>query len=257
MAERGAMSGSASANAQAISHPKNGPSPRPTYVYMPPADGRCFASWPIEYAVKRHATMARSTASGVSLPAKPVAAARLDNVEFREGYLESLPVEDGWADVVISNGVLNLVPDKAAALGEMYRVLRADGRLQLADIVLARPVSDESKLDVALWTGCIAGVCFLTSWRTPCKRRASERSRSFRAPTSSRARRNTRMPLPSAPSAPESERARPRDRSACGNDSAMWTDRSRPGPPGVRRRSQPPTRSFRRRLRPGAPPSRG
>jgi arsenite methyltransferase len=85
------------------------------------------------------------------------AAAGIGNVEFREGYLESLPVEDGWADVVISNGVLNLVPDKAAALGEMHRVLRAGGRLQLADIVLARAVPEGSKRDVSLWTGCIAG----------------------------------------------------------------------------------------------------
>ena len=83
--------------------------------------------------------------------------AGLTNVEFREGVLEALPVETGWADVVISNGVLNLVPDKAAALAEMYRVLRPGGRLQAADIVLERPVSASSKQDVSLWTGCIAG----------------------------------------------------------------------------------------------------
>ena len=79
------------------------------------------------------------------------------NVEFREGLLEALPVETGWADVVISNGVLNLVPDKAAALAEMHRVLRPGGRLQAADIVLERAVSATSKQDVSLWTGCIAG----------------------------------------------------------------------------------------------------
>lgn len=83
--------------------------------------------------------------------------AGIANVEFREGYLESLPVDNGWADIVISNGVLNLVPDKPAALAEMRRVLRPGGRLQLADIVLGRPVPDGSKLDVSLWTGCIAG----------------------------------------------------------------------------------------------------
>jgi arsenite methyltransferase len=83
--------------------------------------------------------------------------AGLTNVEFREGVLEALPVETGWADVVISNGVLNLVPDKAAALAEMYRVLRPGGRLQAADIVHERPVSASSMQDVSLWTGCIAG----------------------------------------------------------------------------------------------------
>jgi SAM-dependent methyltransferase len=83
--------------------------------------------------------------------------AGLTNVEFREGVLEALPVETGWADVVISNGVLNLIPDKAAALAEMYRVIRPGGRLQAADIVLERPVSANSKHDVSLWTGCIAG----------------------------------------------------------------------------------------------------
>lgn len=83
--------------------------------------------------------------------------AGLTNVEFREGLLEALPVETGWADVVISNGVLNLVPDKAAALAEMHRVLRPGGRLLAADIVLERAVSATSKHDVSLWTGCIAG----------------------------------------------------------------------------------------------------
>jgi arsenite methyltransferase len=90
--------------------------------------------------------------------ARRAAAARgLENVEFRDGYLEALPVDDGWADVVISNGVLNLVPDKAAALAEMHRVLRPGGRLQVADIVLARAVPEHSRQDVSLWTGCIAG----------------------------------------------------------------------------------------------------
>ena len=85
------------------------------------------------------------------------AAAGATNVQFRDGYLESLPVDDGWADLIISNGVLNLVPDKAAALAEMHRVLRPGGRLQLADIVLGRAVADGAKQDVSLWTGCIAG----------------------------------------------------------------------------------------------------
>jgi arsenite methyltransferase len=101
---------------------------------------------------------------GVDMTREMLAKARLNalesgfaNVEFRDGLLEALPVDTGWADVVISNGVLNLVPDKSAALAEMARVLRVGGRLQAADIVLARPVSASSKQDVSLWTGCIAG----------------------------------------------------------------------------------------------------
>jgi arsenite methyltransferase len=81
----------------------------------------------------------------------------MTNVEFREGYLESLPVEDEWADVIISNGVLNLVPDKEVALLEMFRVLKPGGRLQIADIALQKPVPEDAKSDVTLWTGCIAG----------------------------------------------------------------------------------------------------
>ena len=101
---------------------------------------------------------------GVDMTTEMLAKARanaheagLANVEFRQGLLERLPIGTGWADVVISNGVLNLVPDKAAALAEMYRVLRPGGRLQLADITLERPVSAHSKQDVSLWTRCIAG----------------------------------------------------------------------------------------------------
>ena len=64
---------------------------------------------------------------------------------------------DGWADVVISNGVLNLVPNKDLAVAEIFRALRPGGRIQLADIVVDRPVPGASKADVSLWTGCIAG----------------------------------------------------------------------------------------------------
>ena len=80
-------------------------------------------------------------------------AAGMTNVEFREGFGESLPVEDGWADVVISNGVLNLMPDKDAALREMARVLRPGGRLQIGDILVQKAVPESAKEDIALWTG--------------------------------------------------------------------------------------------------------
>jgi arsenite methyltransferase len=75
------------------------------------------------------------------------------NVEFREGFGEALPVTDGWADVVISNGVLNLMPDKSAALSEMARVLKPEGRLQIGDILVQREVPGAAKEDIALWTG--------------------------------------------------------------------------------------------------------
>jgi SAM-dependent methyltransferase len=77
----------------------------------------------------------------------------LDNVLFREGYGEALPVPDAWADVIISNGVLNLMPDKAAALQEMARVLKPNGRLQIADILVEKPVPNSAKRKLELWTG--------------------------------------------------------------------------------------------------------
>ena len=77
----------------------------------------------------------------------------LQNVEFRKGLLEAMPVEDGWADVVISNGVINLCPDKRAAFDEIRRVLRPGGYLQFADIANGRPVPPEALRDIDLWTG--------------------------------------------------------------------------------------------------------
>lgn len=73
------------------------------------------------------------------------AADGVDNVEFQQGFGEEIPVPDGWADVVISNGVLNLMPDKARALAEMARVLKPEGRLQLVDILVDRPVPENAK----------------------------------------------------------------------------------------------------------------
>ncbi len=77
----------------------------------------------------------------------------LSNTEFRAGLLEELPVEDGTIDVVISNGVINLCPDKEAVYRELYRVLKPDGRLMIADITVQRTVSEEAKQDIDLWTG--------------------------------------------------------------------------------------------------------
>jgi SAM-dependent methyltransferase len=77
----------------------------------------------------------------------------IDNVEFREAFMEALPVPDNWADAVISNGVLNLTPDKQKAVGEMFRVLRPGGRLQIGDILVNREVPEEAKKKIDLWTG--------------------------------------------------------------------------------------------------------
>ena len=79
--------------------------------------------------------------------------ADLRQVEFRYGHAENLPVADGWADVVISNGVLNLTPDKNATLREMARVLNSNGRLQIGDILVQKKVPDSAKRQIDLWTG--------------------------------------------------------------------------------------------------------
>ena len=81
------------------------------------------------------------------------AALNLGNVEFREGYIEALPVEDASVDVVISNGVINLSPDKETVFAEAYRVLKPGGRLQLADIIVGREVPESARVDISLWTG--------------------------------------------------------------------------------------------------------
>jgi len=76
-----------------------------------------------------------------------------DHLEFREGLAEDLPVVDAWADLVISNGVLNLVPDKVQAYREVFRVLRPGGRIQIGDVCVEREVPEAAKRDIDLWTG--------------------------------------------------------------------------------------------------------
>src|SRR5688572_5660618 len=78
---------------------------------------------------------------------------RLMNVEPRLGYLESLPVDDASVDVVISNGVINLTPDKVQAMREVWRVLKPAGRFQIADIVVHKEVPQDAKDDIELWSG--------------------------------------------------------------------------------------------------------
>jgi len=77
----------------------------------------------------------------------------LDHVEFREGLAESIPVQEGWADAVISNGVINLCADKKKVFEEIRRVLKPGGWMQFADIANGRPVPPEALRDIDLWTG--------------------------------------------------------------------------------------------------------
>jgi SAM-dependent methyltransferase len=82
-----------------------------------------------------------------------VRALGLSNVEVREGFAEGLPVEDHTADVIISNGVVNLCPDKRAVFREMRRVLKPGGRIQVGDILVHKEVPQDAKDDIALWSG--------------------------------------------------------------------------------------------------------
>jgi arsenite methyltransferase len=81
----------------------------------------------------------------------------LDNVEFREGQIEALPIEDASADVVISNCVINLSPDKPQVFREVYRVLKPGGRMIVSDIVLNRELPEVIKNDANFYAACIAG----------------------------------------------------------------------------------------------------
>jgi arsenite methyltransferase len=96
---------------------------------------------------------------GVDMTAEMLAKSRataakmgLAHVEFREGIAEALPVEDGWADVVISNGVINLCADKRLVFNEIRRVLRPGGHLQFADIANGKPVPESAIKNIDLWT---------------------------------------------------------------------------------------------------------
>jgi len=84
-------------------------------------------------------------------------AAGLSNVEFRSGEMESMPIESGSVDVIISNCVICLSPDKGKVFGEMFRVLRPGGRLAIADEVALKPFTKEEKEDSTMWCSCVTG----------------------------------------------------------------------------------------------------
>ena len=97
-------------------------------------------------AVDMTAAMREKTAIGA-------AALGLRHVDVRDGYMEELPVEDASVDVVISNGVINLTPDKVGAMREVFRVLQPGGRFQIGDIIVHKEVPQDAKDDIDLWSG--------------------------------------------------------------------------------------------------------
>ncbi len=106
----------------------------------------------------------RGKAYGLDMTDEMLAAAEencrasgLDNVEFLKGYIEDIPLPPATVDVVVSNCVINLSVDKAAAFGEMYRVLRPGGRIAVADIVAHQELGREQSSDLAAWSACMAG----------------------------------------------------------------------------------------------------
>lgn len=92
------------------------------------------------------------------------------NVEFRLGEIEHLPVADDSADVVISNCVINLVPDKGAVYREAFRALRPGGRLAVSDVVATRPITRKERADPSLWSTCSAGAISVKTVRTLLRR---------------------------------------------------------------------------------------
>jgi arsenite methyltransferase len=91
------------------------------------------------------------------------AEAGLDNVRFVEGLIEALPLPDASADVVISNGVVNLSPRKVRVLAEAFRVLRPGGRLAIVDLVLEQDLPPEIQTHPAAWAGCLSGALSATA----------------------------------------------------------------------------------------------
>jgi len=102
------------------------------------------------------------------------AEAGVTNAEFLEGTMEAVPLPDASVDVIISNCVVNLSPDKPAVLREAFRVLRPGGRLAISDIVLGRPIPAELQGVMGLWTGCVSGALVDADYRDELNRAGFE-----------------------------------------------------------------------------------
>jgi arsenite methyltransferase len=94
---------------------------------------------------------------------------KIRNVEFRQGFLEELPVDANSIDVVISNCVINLAPDKSKVLDEVFRVLKPGAKMAISDIVTEGPLPDDVKRSLSAWAGCIAGALDINEYRAALK----------------------------------------------------------------------------------------
>jgi arsenite methyltransferase len=100
-----------------------------------------------------HVTGIDMTPEMLSKARRAAAEMELDNVDFLDAEAEQLPFPDESFDVVLSNGVIDLIPDKDAVFSELFRVLRPGGRIQVADVTIQNPVSEAGRRDIDLWTG--------------------------------------------------------------------------------------------------------
>jgi len=94
---------------------------------------------------------------------------KLSNVEFRQGYIEELPVESNTVDVIISNCVINLSPDKSKVFAETFRVLKPGGKLAVSDIVTEGEIPDAIRKSLSAWAGCVAGAVEVSEYTNMMK----------------------------------------------------------------------------------------
>jgi arsenite methyltransferase len=159
-AELAALPAEATAAFAGVGRPLAAGTLRPGEVVL---DHACGAGMDLLLAARQVGPTGRAigvdlTAAMVQRARRAVVAAGLrDHVDVFQGAYEALPVPDASVDVVLSNGVLNLAPDKPAVLREIVRVLRPGGRLWLADVVVQRELTLEARSDPELWAACVAG----------------------------------------------------------------------------------------------------